>query len=333
VRFTASDLKALTLGAAEAEAAFKALDEAFKGLSASAKKKALPPAMVEAPSQQQQQQQQKRAPGAAALGGKGGGLDDQPLGDSYVAPPAAAVLSAQAAAESGGEDAVASEAGQTDVEPAVAEAAAWHELADTYMGRYRALVVGVVRRKQAEIPDGEKEGKRASGFTGFGELRGSHPAPRLVLSHFCAPFRVPPCTLPCVGIVLCRFPGVGSEVVVDKDHGEGLSAAKALPDYLASLLAKYLAATAPQPSTPFSAEASAAETCAVESGASKSGALVDSLGRLATFVGCCLFGGLPLTDAELDALEVNERGRKGSFSRQLSPRRLEMRWGWWGVGG
>lgn len=78
------------------------------------------------------------------------------------------------------------------------------------------------------------------------------------------------------------------EVVVDKDHGEGLSSAKPMPDYLASLLAKYLAASAD----------------AFGEGGSRSGALCDSLGALATFLGCCLFGALPLTEAEVDALEV-----------------------------
>ena len=39
-------------------------------------------------------------------------------------------------------------------------------------------------------------------------------------------------------------------------------------------------------------------------GGSASGGLCDSLGLLATFVGCCLFVRLPLTGTEVNALQV-----------------------------
>eukprot|EP00622_Pseudochattonella_farcimen_P001189 FR735814.1.p1 GENE.FR735814.1~~FR735814.1.p1 ORF type:complete len:190 (+),score=19.46 FR735814.1:34-570(+) len=72
------------------------------------------------------------------------------------------------------------------------------------------------------------------------------------------------------------------EVEVDKDHGEGLKSAKPMPDWLACLVCKY----------------------ASESGMSvqRSGAVVDSLGRFALFLSCCIFNKLPLTAKETDSM-------------------------------
>lgn len=70
---------------------------------------------------------------------------------------------------------------------------------------------------------------------------------------------------------------------------------------------------------------------APKGGASKSGGAVNSLGALATFVGCCLFLQQPNTPAELDALEVRcwaktsngsicpHKQRNGSFGALTAP--------------
>mmetsp|Transcript_5138 Transcript_5138/g.11339 ORF Transcript_5138/g.11339 Transcript_5138/m.11339 type:complete len:287 (-) Transcript_5138:68-928(-) len=72
---------------------------------------------------------------------------------------------------------------------------------------------------------------------------------------------------------------VEEEVEVDKDHGEGLANAKPMPDWLKCLSEKYTN----------------------ESGmkVQKSGAVLDSLGRFACFLACCVFNHLPLTPHEV----------------------------------
>ena len=151
VRFATADLRELRSAAAAAEGTFTRLDGAFKHLNAAAKKRALPPPF-------------EPATGATsgATSGAGGGLDTA----MYVAPSAAEVLAGAACEDGGAAVAGATAAGsakaeskaeseaEPEVESEVAEALRFHALADDFMAAFRALAA-VVRRKQAEIPEGE----------------------------------------------------------------------------------------------------------------------------------------------------------------------------------
>ena len=117
-------------------------------------------------------------------------------------------------------------------------------------------------------------------------------------------------------------PGYGKERhrwrVLNKDHGEGLSNAKAMPDWLSTLLAKYKSCDDDRLARE-NEEGAAVAAGATPTGKKKSlwapGMACDSLGSFANFIAFCLFDRLEtgLTLAELDSIRcVVEASDDGS---------------------
>lgn len=241
MRFTSSELQLLGSRGQDSEACFSEVDKAFKTLSAKAKKLALPSEEATKPMLLPPTTPAKTTASMATttrvkstddFGFESGHLD---LG-SYAAPSAEEVLAAAAAAATA-EDSVtaksaddsstsansstssstasgsssssggAGSSNHNEEEDAVLEEVRrFHGLADRFMKAYRLLVVELVAKKQAEMKSGRKK-KGEEGEGGKKEDEDDEDEE-------------------------------DEEIVVDKDHGEGLKNAKPLPEYLSVLLAK-----------------------------------------------------------------------------------------------
>jgi len=199
VRFTTTEVQALTTLSRASEAAYLELDRAYKALSIKARKLKFSTPL---PSGQ----------GAEAEVTEGfGGLDDL---DMYVAPSAEQILSNAAAAPT--------------MDPDDEKRATYQSAALMFLSAFRDLAE-LCCKKQREI----------DGFDKFIAGDGTEAAHEL------------------------------QEIVVNKDHGEGLDRAKPLPQWLSVLANKYRAESGYVPPP--------------------SGGLLDSVGMFAVFLSCCLF--------------------------------------------
>lgn len=181
--------------------------------------------------------------------------------DMYVAPSAAAILS------QGGE----SKQGEADEDTkAILD---YHRSASAYMERYRSLTSFV-----AEMQTRIKGLKRDEAGTPFFEtLGGSNGGNGESSDDDSEPV----------------------EVVMNKDHGEGLDKAKPIPDWLDTLVKKYFA-----------------DTDAV---VPSSGSPIDSLGKFAMFTASCLFNRRP---ASLPEVTKGTEVRAGCYSTGDLPYQL-----------